>query len=343
MNKIKILSDRIIIDGHADTRQECETATMLTNLLSAQGSGFNCVEYRNGYAEFKKSDVVKLADSELKFPPAAWTITFVWDGNIESVVLSNSSESHTYTASGSSFTLSYGTTYTITVNCASGYVLDTISGVDYTDKTNNSFVIDATGKLQVQSTITLTSKSAAVKNYIISSSKLTAIADATKAKSNITTKLTPAQIAEKINNLTIVANIDTADKMATLLVAENEGNVYKYVGTTTADYINGDLYAVEKVNSGYTVSYTNRANSAAPAEVKINGGQWTTVTEASGTFENVQTIQFYARRDQNYAATIKSTTLGLNMSGNDATTSEVYTLTQDINDVVISWEPYKEV
>ena len=166
MNEIKILSDRIIIDGHADTREQCETATMLANLLLAQGSGFNCVEYRSGYAEFKKSDVVKLADSELKFPPASWTITFVWDGNIESVVLSNSSESYTYTASGSSFTLSYGTTYTITVNCASGYVLDTISGVDYTEKTNNSFVIDATGKLGAQSTITLTSKSAAFNGKI---------------------------------------------------------------------------------------------------------------------------------------------------------------------------------
>lgn len=252
MNKIKILSDRIIIDGHADTKEQCETATMLANLLSAQGSGFDCVEYRSGYAEFKKSDVVKLADSELKFPPAAWTITFVWDGNIESVVLSNSSESHTYTASGSSFTLSYGTTYTITVNCASGYVLDTISGVDYTDKTNNSFIIDATGKLGEQSTITLTSRSAAVKNYIISGSELTAIADAARVKSNITTKLTPAQIAEKINNLTVVANIDTADKMATLLVAENEGNVYKYVGTTTADYINGDLYIVKTASTGET-------------------------------------------------------------------------------------------
>lgn len=97
------------------------------------------------------------------------------------------------------------------------------------------------------------------------------------------------------------------------------------------------------MSSGYTVSYTNRANSAAPAKVKINGGQWTTVTEASGTFENVQTIQFYAGRDQgNYAATIKSTTLGLNMSGNGVAASEVYTLTQNISDVVISWEPYME-
>lgn len=168
MNEIKILSDRIIINGHADTREQCETATLLANLLLAQGSGFNCVEYRSGYAEFKKSDVVKLTDSELKFPPrpASWTITFIWDGNIENVVLSNSSETHTYTASGEAFTLNYGTNYTVTVNCSNGYILDTISGVDYTDKTNNSFVINAAGKLGVQSTITLTSKSAAFDGTI---------------------------------------------------------------------------------------------------------------------------------------------------------------------------------
>ena len=94
------------------------------------------------------------------------------------------------------------------------------------------------------------------------------------------------------------------------------------------------------MSSGYTVSYTNTAQSSAPASVKINGGQWTIVTEASGTFENVQTIQFSAGRDQNYAAKIKSTILGLNMSGNGVATSEVYTLTQNISDVVISWEPY---
>ena len=168
MNKIKILSDRIIIDGHADTREQCETATMLANLLLAQGSGFNCVEYRSGYAEFKKSDVVKLADSELKFPPfpASWTITFVWDGDIENVVLSNPSETHTYTASGGAYTLNFGGNYTVTVNCSNGYILDTISGVDYTDKTNNSFVIDATGKLDEQSTITVTSKRAAFDGKI---------------------------------------------------------------------------------------------------------------------------------------------------------------------------------
>nr|DAO90281.1 MAG TPA: hypothetical protein [Caudoviricetes sp.] len=86
MNEIKILSDRIIIDGHADTREQCETATMLANLLSAQGSGFNCVEYRSGYAEFKKSDVVKLADSELKFvsgEPVSYKTIYVNGNRVE--------------------------------------------------------------------------------------------------------------------------------------------------------------------------------------------------------------------------------------------------------------------
>ena len=86
MNEIKILSDRIIIDGHADTREQCETATMLANLLLAQGSGFDCVEYRSGYAEFKKSDVAKLADSELKFldePVVNYTVYV--NGNAETI------------------------------------------------------------------------------------------------------------------------------------------------------------------------------------------------------------------------------------------------------------------
>lgn len=281
--------------------------------------------------------------------PGPHDCTVYFDNNIISVTCTGDyGDSDTWTVSGTTMSITSGATdiQYFTVALKDGYVLDSItytesSQLQLNDVTDNSFNISGDyGQLAM---VTLTSKQVPKLNYIISDTELTAIADATRTKADITTKLTPAQIAEKINNLTIVADIDTADKMTALLVAENEGNVYKYVGTTTSDYINGDLYVVEKINSGYTVSYTNSANSAAPAEVKINGGQWTTVTEASGTFENVQTIQFYAGRDQgNYAATIKSTTLGLNMSGNDVATSEVYTLTQNITDVKISWEPYRE-
>ena len=39
--------------------------------------------------------------------------------------------------------------------------------------------------------------------------------------------------------------IDDPNDMTALLVAANVGKVYLYTGTTTQDYINGDLYMVE--------------------------------------------------------------------------------------------------
>ena len=41
--------------------------------------------------------------------------------------------------------------------------------------------------------------------------------------------------------------IDTSADMSALLVAENVGKVYQFVGTTDANYTNGDLYIVEEV------------------------------------------------------------------------------------------------
>ena len=169
MNEIKILSDRIIIDGHADTREQCETATMLANLLLAQGSGFDCVEYRSGYAEFKKSDVAKLDDSELKFVPAICFITINWDSNITKVVglgneFSNGVELQTAGQDG--------TDYTFEVTLNSGYVLDTVTlsssdtaqGV-LKSQADTSFVITA-GSGGIAQTITLTSKLAAFDGTI---------------------------------------------------------------------------------------------------------------------------------------------------------------------------------
>lgn len=133
MNEIKILSDRIIIDGHADTREQCETATMLANLLSAQGSGFNCVEYRSGYAEFKKSDVAKLADGELKFIPAPpHNVTMIFDSGVTSVTCSTVVKTRytygggTWTTSGQSVSGNYDANLTYTVALKAGYVINTV-------------------------------------------------------------------------------------------------------------------------------------------------------------------------------------------------------------------------
>ena len=50
---LKIQSDKIIIDGHADTKEECETITLLCDSL-AKDSNFKQIAYDKGYAAFKK-------------------------------------------------------------------------------------------------------------------------------------------------------------------------------------------------------------------------------------------------------------------------------------------------
>lgn len=41
-----------------------------------------------------------------------------------------------------------------------------------------------------------------------------------------------------------IKDIATAEEMDALLVEANIGNVYRYTGTTTEKYTNGDLYEV---------------------------------------------------------------------------------------------------
>ena len=102
-----------------------------------------------------------------------------------------------------------------------------------------------------------------------------------------------------------------------------------------------EIGTVEVAAKGFTVSYVNNGEDSAPAYFKINGGNDTIITEASGTFKNVETIQFSLFKDENYACTIKSTTLGISLSANEVYKSDTYTLTQNVTDIVIRWEPAK--
>ena len=236
--------------------------------------------------------------------PGPHDCTVYFDNNIISVTCTGDyGDSDTWTESGTTMNITSGSTdiQYFTVILKEGYVLDSItytesSQLQLNDVTDNSFNISGDyGQLDM---VTLTSKQIPIKNYIISSSELTAIADATRAKADITTKLTPAQIAEKINNLTIVADIDTADKMATLLVAENEGNVYKYVGTTTSDYINGDLYAVEEApSSGETWVLNNSLSVDVVSKTTIaftsNNENFVAFAASDGIRMGPQTLWYY--------------------------------------------------
>lgn len=94
---------------------------------------------------------------------------------------------------------------------------------------------------------------------------------------------------------------------------------------------------------GFTIKYTNDGRSDVSTYFKINGNSTEEITAASGTFENVETIQFILGYNENYADTVNSTILGLNLSANESALSEVYTLTQDVTDIVIDWEPRRSI
>lgn len=72
MTNIQFLKDRIIIDGHADTKEQCETITLLCDNL-AKSKDFKTVRYEKGYAEFEK--VGRTVD--LKFAAASDNLTWV--------------------------------------------------------------------------------------------------------------------------------------------------------------------------------------------------------------------------------------------------------------------------
>ncbi len=131
MTNIQFLKNRIIIDGHADTKQECETITLLCDNL-AKSKDFKTVRYESGYAEFEKVGKTE----ELKFvsaPTEDADITLVWDSGITSVtgVPNETGGSYTWTTSNTAKTVTaiFGDYETITYTpvLKDGYVIDTVT------------------------------------------------------------------------------------------------------------------------------------------------------------------------------------------------------------------------
>ena len=170
MAEIKILSDRIIIDGHEPTTEQCETATMLANAL-AESKDFRKVQYKAGYAEFEKVGKAE----ELKFAPTVSLLKVNWDSNITKVVYRNSSGGETTFTNGELKEMTdfiQGHDYTFEVTLNSGYVLDTVtlgsSNPDFgvlKSQTDASFVITA-GLDGINHAVTLTSKKSVTKKSV---------------------------------------------------------------------------------------------------------------------------------------------------------------------------------
>lgn len=125
MTKITTYNRGIIIDGHADTKEECETITLLCNSL-AKDKNFKQVAYDKGYAAFERVGHTE----ELRFALLIeGDITVNFDTGIESVDFKHGSATNTFTTSGESYNFftEPGNDITLTINLKSGYSLKSSS------------------------------------------------------------------------------------------------------------------------------------------------------------------------------------------------------------------------
>lgn len=179
MTKIKMLNDRIIFDGHADSRQECETITLMCDNLD-KSKDFKTIRYESGYAEFEKVGKTE----ELKFFGDA-NVTINFDEHITKVTSNmNLSEpppppmptTATWTTSGENVGVMFSSAYQVlNVILADGYVIDTVTGTEtpisqdaqpitFSEITDNSFAFSLQNGADY--TITITSKIPAAKQTI---------------------------------------------------------------------------------------------------------------------------------------------------------------------------------
>ena len=209
MTKIKMLNDRIIFDGHADSRQECETITLMCDNL-AKSKDFKTVHYESGYAEFEKVGET----NELKFPmvgePTFMTVNF--DSHVIKVVSSSEYGTYEWTTSGQELSVGGmgGTTYYATVTLEDGYEIDTVTGDGYNLLTFSgneiSFRTDSGG---MGSGFTITTKAAATKQTI-DVSELSGWANLSTGNHQITVKTKASGYADSA-----ASNAVTVSKAAT--------------------------------------------------------------------------------------------------------------------------------
>ena len=308
MTKIKMLNDRIIFDGHADSRQECETITLICDNL-AKSKDFKTVRYESGYAEFEKVGQT----NELKFaPPTECSCTMIFDDGVISVACAQdatgSQPSFTWNNSGESNTGYFEGECIFPVTLAPGRILDTVVSSEY-----NDYVVIDENQFQgmfttgADFTITITTKAAATKQTI------------------------------DVSTLSGWANLATGNHQITV----------KTKASGYADSAASNAVTVSKATSGYTVTFGDGSESGSnngAAYYSIDNGatyiRFCTinadmsndylVTDISG----VTQIKFKLEVEVGMPPTNLSLIcekLGVSIGGKSGTfTSDNYTLTEDV-------------
>lgn len=314
MTKIKMLNDRIIFDGHADTRQECETITLMCDNL-AKSKDFKTVRYESGYAEFEKVGKTE----ELKFaPPTECSCTMIFDDGVISVACAQdatgSQPSFTWNNSGESNTGYFEGECIFPVTLAPGRILDTVVSSEY-----NDYVVIDENQFQgffttgADFTITITTKAAVTKQTI---------------------------------------NVSELSGWATLATGNHQITV-KTKASGYADSAASNAVTVSKAASGYTVTFGDGSESGSnngAAYYSIDNGatyiRFCTinadtsndylVTDISG----VTQIKFKLEVEAGMPPTTLSLIcekLGVSIGGKSGTfTSDNYTLTEDVAVLILN-------
>ena len=314
MTKIKMLNDRIIFDGHADSRQECETITLICDNL-AKSKDFKTVRYESGYAEFEKVGQT----NELKFaPPTECSCTMIFDDGVISVACAQdatgSQPSFTWNNSGESNTGYFEGECIFPVTLAPGRILDTVVSSEY-----NDYVVIDENQFQgmfttgANFTITITTKAASGLKQVIDVSKL------------------PGWVALAIGNHQITIKTKASGYVDS--AASNAVTVSKAASGHKV-YISGSQ---DTTMGGYAYYSTD---NGATWEPLAGGYGWSATNELVGTFTQIK-FEIDADADRFMpSCVLSSTALGLSLRASNGETqiSDNYKLTEDITD--LTFEAY---
>ena len=246
MTKIKMLNDRIIFDGHADSRQECETITLICDNL-AKSKDFKTVRYESGYAEFEKVGQT----NELKFaPPTECSCTMIFDDGVISVACAQdatgSQPSFTWNNSGESNTGYFEGECIFPVTLAPGRILDTVVSSEY-----NDYVVIDENQFQgmfttgANFTITITTKAASGLKQVIDVSKLPGWVALATGNHQITIKTKASGYVDSA-----VSNAVTVSKAAVVSAGKLYFSGDAEMGNTPTATVNG-----VEVENGYQLSF----------------------------------------------------------------------------------------
>lgn len=307
MTKIKMLNDRIIFDGHADSRQKCETITLMCDNL-AKSKDFKTVRYESGYAEFEK---VGKTD-ELKFR-TSYDVTINFDSHIEKVFVplssgSSSKEGTEWTTSGKGQRLN-GLGGVFTVTLTEGYVIDTITGTGQGFGDSFAVNFDIT-----DNTFTFSSE------------------DSTSYNISITSKLPDGKQKFDMSALVGWLNLSSGEHSITIKTKTSDG----------AESESSNIVTITKAVAGHTIYISNMAdeevstisleyNLYTMSGKTINGTLTNTGKSEYIWYNDIRAVSFTVdcgNEDNPWKVVISE--LGLNIVDTASYLSKEYTLTEDV-------------